>query len=41
MMTTTIFFIMPTQLPFFLEAFGYDSAAMTGAALGALTLAGG
>ena len=39
--TNMIFFIMPTQLSFFFEAEGYDSAVMTGTALGALTLAGG
>ena len=41
MLTTMIFFMMPTQLPFFFDALGHDSAAMTGAGLGALTLAGG
>lgn len=41
MVTNMTFFIMPTQLPFFLDDQGYDSAAMTGAGLGALTLAGG
>ncbi|CAN7469565.1 MFS transporter [Bosea sp. LjRoot237] len=39
--TNMIFFIMPTQLSFFLDARGYDSATMTGAALGVLMLAGG
>lgn len=41
MITNMIFFIMPTQLPFFFAAQGYDSAVMTGSALGALTLTGG
>ncbi len=39
--TNMIFFIMPTQLAFFLNARGYDSAIMTGSALGALMLSGG
>ncbi|SFC89743.1 Predicted arabinose efflux permease, MFS family [Bosea sp. CRIB-10] len=39
--TNMIFFIMPTQLSFFLDARGYDSAIMTGAALGVLMLSGG
>ncbi len=41
MVTNMIFFLMPTQLPFFLDAQGYDSASMTGAALGTLMLSGG
>ena len=41
LMTNMIFFLMPTQLPFFLDSLDYDSAAMTGVALGALSLAGG
>ncbi len=41
MLTTMMFFMMPTQLPFFFDSLGTDSAAMTGAGLGALTLAGG
>lgn len=41
MATNMLFFIMPTQLPFFLDMLGYDSAVMTGVVLGALTLAGG
>ncbi|WP_120495334.1 MFS transporter [Kiloniella sp. EL199] len=41
LMTNMIFFLMPTQLPFFLDSMGYDSAVMTGAALGALSLSGG
>jgi MFS family permease len=39
--TNMIFFVMPTQLSFFLDAQGYDSAIMTGSALGVLMLAGG
>jgi len=39
--TNMIFFIMPTQLSFFLDAGGYDSAIMTGSALGVLMLSGG
>lgn len=39
--TNMIFFIMPTQLSFFLDAQGYDSAIMTGVALGVLMLSGG
>ncbi|MFC5422454.1 MFS transporter [Bosea eneae] len=39
--TNMIFFIMPTQLSFFLDAQGYDSAIMTGVALGMLMLSGG
>ncbi|WID96339.1 MFS transporter [Bosea vestrisii] len=39
--TNMIFFIMPTQLSFFLDAQGYDSAIMTGTALGVLMLSGG
>lgn len=39
--TNMIFFIMPTQLSFFLDAQGYDSAMMTGSALGVLMLSGG
>ncbi len=41
MLTNMTFFVMPTQLPFFFEARGYDSAIMTGTALGTLTLVGG
>lgn len=40
-LTNMIFFIMPTQLSFFLDAGGYDSAIMTGSALGVLMLSGG
>lgn len=39
--TNMIFFIMPTQLSFFFEAQGYNSAIMTGSALGVLMLSGG
>ena len=39
--TNMIFFVMPTQLSFFLDAQGYDSAIMTGSALGVLMLSGG
>ena len=39
--TNMIFFIMPTQLAFFFNAKGYDSAIMTGTALAALMLTGG
>lgn len=38
---TMLFFVMPTQLPFFLADTGHTSPAMTGAALGVLMLAGG
>ncbi|SFH97848.1 Predicted arabinose efflux permease, MFS family [Bosea sp. OK403] len=40
-LTNLIFFVMPTQLSFFLDERGYNSAAMTGAALGILMLSGG
>lgn len=40
-LTNMFFFIMPTQLPFFLEEQGYDSATMTGVVLSALMLSGG
>lgn len=40
-LTNMIFFVMPTQMPFFLEASGHGSAVMTGAVLGALMLSGG
>lgn len=39
--TNMIFFVMLTQLSFFLDAQGYDSAIMTGSALGVLMLSGG
>ena len=41
MAVTVLFFVMPTQLPFFLSASGDTSPALTGAALGTLMLAGG
>lgn len=41
MMTNMIFFVMPTQLPFFFNTQGYDSATMTGSALSVLMLTGG
>ncbi|RCW87910.1 MFS transporter [Phyllobacterium bourgognense] len=41
MVITTLFFVMPTQLPFFLSGQGYSSPAVTGTALGTLMLAGG
>ncbi|MDH6231741.1 MFS family permease [Mesorhizobium soli] len=40
-MTNMFFFIMPTQLPFFLDAQGYDSATLTGMTLSVLMLTGG
>lgn len=39
--TNMIFFVMPTQLAFFFEAAGHDSAIMTGSTLGVLMLSGG
>ncbi|KIC15620.1 MFS transporter [Leisingera sp. ANG-DT] len=41
MLTNGLFFMMPTQLPFFFAAQGLDSALMTGAGLGLLSLCGG
>lgn len=41
MLTNGLFFIMPTQLPFFFAAQGLNSALMTGAGLGLLSLCGG
>ncbi|AUH64407.1 MFS transporter [Paracoccus zhejiangensis] len=41
MLVTTIFFTMPTQLPFYLEVRGYAEPALTGAVLGVLMIAGG
>ncbi|MFS4581945.1 MFS transporter [Phaeobacter sp. C3_T13_0] len=41
MTTSLAFFMIPTQLPFFLASLGGDDAAMTGMLLGALTLSGG
>jgi MFS family permease len=40
-LTNMFFFIMPTQLPFFLDAQGYHSATMTGVTLSVLMLTGG
>ncbi|BDA85540.1 MFS transporter [Aureimonas sp. SA4125] len=40
-LTNMLFFVVPTQLPFFLDARGYDSAVMTGSALALLMLTGG
>jgi MFS family permease len=40
-LTNMLFFIMPTQLPYFLDAQGYESAGMTGMTLSVLMLAGG
>lgn len=39
--TNMIFFLMPTQISFFLEAQGYESAIMTGTVLGLLMISGG
>ncbi len=39
--TNMIFFVMPTQISFFLEARGYESAVMTGSVLGLLMISGG
>jgi MFS family permease len=41
MATNLLFFLIPTQLPFFLDHLGRDSAALTGAAIGTLMLTGG
>lgn len=41
MLTNALFFVMPTQLPFYFEAQGLNSALMTGAGLGLLSLCGG
>lgn len=41
MVLTMLFFVMPTQLPFFLSSRGYTSPSMTGAVLGTLMVAGG
>ncbi|WP_156294308.1 MFS transporter [Serratia oryzae] len=41
MLTNMLFFVIPTQLPFFFKVQGYNSAVMTGSALGALMLTGG
>ena len=40
-MTNMIFFLMPTQISFFLETRGYESAVMTGTVLGLLMISGG
>ena len=40
-LTNMIFFLMPTQISFFLEASGYESAVMTGTVLGLLMISGG
>lgn len=39
--TNMFFFIMPTQLPFFVNSKGYTSAALTGMVLSVLMLSGG
>ena len=39
--TNMIFFLMPTQIAFFLEARGYHGAVMTGTVLGMLMISGG
>ncbi len=39
--TNMIFFLMPTQISFFLETRGYESAVMTGTVLGLLMISGG
>ncbi|UWQ54805.1 MFS transporter [Leisingera caerulea] len=41
MLTNGLFFMMPTQLPFFFAGQGLNSALMTGAGLGLLSLCGG
>ncbi len=41
MVTVMLFFIMPSQLPFYLDGAGFDSASGTAMGLGALTLTGG
>lgn len=40
-LTNMIFFLMPTQISFFLEARGYESTVMTGTVLGLLMISGG
>lgn len=40
MITVMLFFLMPSQLPFYLEQTGYNSATGTALGLGALTLSG-
>jgi len=39
--TNMVFFIMPTQLPFFINTRGFESSMMTGVILGVLMLTGG
>ena len=39
--TNMTFFVVPTQLPFFFVSLDYESASMTGAALGTVMLTGG
>lgn len=39
-LTNMIFFLMPTQISFFLEVRGYESAPMTGTVLGLLMISG-
>lgn len=41
MLTAMIFFLNPTQIPFYAAALGYDSASATGAYLAVLMLSGG
>ncbi|MBN9670325.1 MFS transporter [Roseibium aggregatum] len=41
MATVMLFFLMPSQLPFYLHENGFDAAKGTAAGLGALTLTGG
>lgn len=41
MVTNGVFFMMPTQLPFLFQSQGLNSALMTGAGLGLLSLCGG
>ncbi|POF29206.1 MFS transporter [Roseibium marinum] len=41
MVTVMLFFLMPSQLPFYLDRNGFDAASATAIGLGALTLTGG
>ncbi len=41
MVTVMLFFLMPSQLPYYLHENGFDSASATAVGLGALTLTGG
>lgn len=41
MTTVALFFLMPSQLPFYLDRAGFDSASATAISLGTLTLVGG